>query len=100
MAPSHALAFREGAAKRWQGCVQAGLLSREINEFGVLTLSKRRKATLLMALCASRRRAPRGRRTRACTSMFMGENREVPRLARGLDQWAGRSGNAEAVSLG
>jgi hypothetical protein len=71
--------FREGAAKRWQGCVQAGLLSREINEIGVPTLSKRRKATPQTALCASRRRALRGQRTRACTSIFMRENREVPR---------------------
>ena len=30
MAPSHASTFREGVAKRWQGHVQAGLLSRVI----------------------------------------------------------------------
>ena len=29
MAPSHALAFVRASVKRWQGCVQAGLLSRE-----------------------------------------------------------------------
>ena len=32
--PSDALATREGAAKRSQGHVQAGLLSREIREYG------------------------------------------------------------------
>ncbi len=37
--PSHALASREGAAKRWQGYVRAGLLSRETTWFGVPTLS-------------------------------------------------------------
>ena len=37
MTPSHALATREGAAKRSQGHVQAGLLSRVIREFGVPT---------------------------------------------------------------
>ena len=31
MAPSYALASRKGAAKRWQGYVQAGLLSREMH---------------------------------------------------------------------
>ena len=29
-------------------------------------------------VCASRQRAPRGRRTRACASVFMRENREIP----------------------
>ena len=29
MAPSHALAFREGAAKRWTGVYVGGLLSSE-----------------------------------------------------------------------
>lgn len=100
MAPSHALVSREGAAKRWQGCVQAGLWSREINEFGVPTLCHRWKATLLVALCASRWWAPRGQRSRACTSVSMRENREIPRLARPADHGVGRSGNVEAVSLG
>jgi hypothetical protein len=50
----------------WQGHVQAGLLSREISTIGAPTLSKRWKATSPAALGASRWRAPRGRRTRAC----------------------------------
>jgi hypothetical protein len=37
------------------------------NESGVPTLSKKRKATPLAALCASRRGTPRGLGTRACT---------------------------------
>ena len=32
--------------------------------------------------------------------VFMRENRESPSLARSVDHWAGRSGNAKAVSLG
>jgi len=32
--------------------------------------------------------------------IFMRENREGPLLARPADQWTGRPGNAEAVSLG
>lgn len=50
MTPSDALACREGAAKRSQGHVQAGLLSREIREFGVPTLWELWKATSLAAL--------------------------------------------------
>ena len=67
MTPSHALAFREGAAKRWQGCVQAGLLSREINEIGVLTSSLRAEGNIASSVSASCWWTPRGRRTRACT---------------------------------
>ena len=50
MTPSDALATREGAAKRSQGHVQAGLLSREIREFGVPTPWELRKATSSVAL--------------------------------------------------
>ena len=37
MAPNHALMLARAVAKRWEGYVQAGLLSREIKEFGVPT---------------------------------------------------------------
>src|SRR5271166_3400615 len=37
MAPNHASMLVRVAAKRWEGYVQAGLLSREIREFGVPT---------------------------------------------------------------
>ena len=37
MAPNHASMLVRAAAKRWEGYVQAGLLSREIREFGVPT---------------------------------------------------------------
>ena len=66
MAPSYALASRKGAAKRWQGYVQAGLLSHEMISSGVPTFLVIRKATSPEALCASRWRTPRGRRTMAC----------------------------------
>jgi hypothetical protein len=69
---------REGVAKRWQGHVQAGLLSREIKTFGVPTLSKRWKATPPVALSASRRRAPRGHGNQGMYGTFMRENREGP----------------------
>ena len=50
MAPSHAWAPVRASAKRWQGHVQAGLLSREIKEFGVPTRYLTWKATSLAAL--------------------------------------------------
>ena len=37
MAPNHASTSVRAEAKRWKGYVQAGLLSREINEFRVPT---------------------------------------------------------------
>jgi hypothetical protein len=37
MAPNHAWMPVRALAKRWEGYVQAGLLSREIREFGVPT---------------------------------------------------------------
>ena len=37
--PDHALATRKGAAKRWIGVRAGQVLSREIKEFGVPTLS-------------------------------------------------------------
>src|ERR1700750_880071 len=66
MAPSHALAFCEGAAKRWQGYVRAGLLSREIGVWGADTLLKV-EGHATGGDSASRRRALRGRRTWART---------------------------------
>ena len=66
MAPSHALATREGAAKRWTGVRTGQLLSREMGKSGCRRRHDRRKATSPAALCASRRGTPRGRRTCAC----------------------------------
>src|SRR5512135_3081427 len=56
-----------GRGEALAGHVQAGLLSREITSIGAPTLCRRWKATSPAASCASRWRAPRGRRTRACT---------------------------------
>jgi len=70
---------RKGVAKRWQGHVQAGLLSREIKTFGVPTLSKRWKATLPVALYASHWGAPRGHGNQGMYGTSMRENRESPR---------------------
>src|SRR6266568_3420220 len=46
--------------------VGRGIEPRNVG-FGVPTLCKERKATSTVALCASRRRTPRGQRAMACT---------------------------------
>src|SRR5665213_404725 len=65
MAPSPALATREGAAKRWTGVHAGGLWSLEIPDLGCRRVHEHRKATPLAALFASRLRTPRGPRTPA-----------------------------------
>ena len=60
-----------------QGYVQAGLLSREIREFGVPTLSNWVEGNIVGGVIASRRRTPRGRRTMGMYGIFMRENREI-----------------------
>jgi hypothetical protein len=79
--------------------VQAGLLSREIKEFGVPTPLTGRKATSLAALCASRQ-GPRAVGEPVHVRNLHAREPGDPTIARPVDQWAGRSGNAEAVSLG
>jgi hypothetical protein len=64
--PNHAPAFVRASVKRWKGHVQAGLLSREINEFGVPTPLNRLEGNIAGGVIASRQGTPRGRRTRAC----------------------------------
>src|SRR6266568_8827350 len=67
--PESCVGAREDAGEALTGGVQAGLLSREINSIGVPTRSRTWKATPGAALDASRPRAPRGRRTKACTQV-------------------------------
>ena len=98
MTPSHALATREGAAKRSQGHVQAGLLSREIRWFGVPTSWEWRKATSLVALS----RAASGPRAVEEPEHARNLHAREPgglMLARQADHRAGRSGKAEAAIL-
>jgi hypothetical protein len=109
VAPSHALAFREGAAKRWQGYVRAGLLSREIPSSGC-----RRFVNGGRQYCWWRYRellvGPARSGNLGTYGVFMRENREVSwspagggdapsGMVRGVAcrRWVGREGNAEAV---
>ena len=67
MTLNHAWMLVRASAKRWEGHVQARLLSREIKEFGVPTRSKHVEGNIAGGAIASRQRTPRGQRTRACT---------------------------------
>jgi hypothetical protein len=95
--PDHALATREGAAKRWIGVHAGRLLSLEISESGVPTWSDTTEGNIAGGVIASRRWAPRGRRTRACVRSPHAENREGPRSPARRDGGAGRAGKAKAV---
>ncbi len=97
MAPSHALAFREGAAKRWTGVHAGGLLSLEMLQCGVPTRYSLLEGNTVGGVFASRQRAPRGRRTWHACDLSMFENREVPRSPACGDGRAGRAGNTKVV---
>ena len=110
MAPSHALAFREGAAKRWTGVYAGGLLSPEMNLSGVPTRFITSEGNTVGGAFASRQRAPRGLRTWHVCDLSILENRESPRspvlvddappyMGRGVAcrRAAGRAGNTKVV---
>ena len=62
--PDHALATREGAAKRWTGVHAGRLCSLEMALTGVPTRSKTSEGNIAGGVIASRQRTPRGLRTR------------------------------------
>jgi len=95
--PDHALATREGAAKRWTGVRAGRILSLEIATIGVPTRSQTTEGNTAGGVFASRQRTPRGRRTCACARSLHAENREVPRSPDCGDGRSGRAGNAAAV---
>ena len=72
MAPSRASAAREGGGEASVGVVQAGLLSRVTErKSGVPTPSSLAEGHVPGGVSASRLGTPRGRRTWACTKLFM-----------------------------
>ena len=108
--PAHALATREGAAKRWvRGARRPAIEPRKGVVRGADAIIDV-EGNIAGGGFASRLRAPRGLRTCACVRSPHAENREIscsPVLAgdapsgmvRGVaDRWAaGREGNAQAV---
>jgi hypothetical protein len=93
--------WRPARAQRSVDRVRAGQLwSREITVSGCRRRLTRRKATLSAALARAARRAPRGLRTCACTESSCARTGRSHCSPVRLITGAGRSGNAEAVSLG
>jgi hypothetical protein len=97
VAPSHALAFVRASVKRWQGYVQAGLVSREINGIGVPTLSRKAEGHILGSVYRELSGDP-------ARSMEPGHARNLhareqggPMVARRVDRRSGRARNAEAA---
>jgi RNA-directed DNA polymerase len=75
--------------------VQAGLLSREIREFGVPTPLSRPEGNIAGGVMRESPGDPARSENQGMHGISMRENREVPRLARRSDDRAGRSGNAQ-----
>jgi len=89
----------EGVAKRWTGARAGRAIEPRNDRFGVPTLYKRRKATSSVALArgiGGPRAVGEPWHVRNLHAREPGE----PVPARPIDQWAGRPGNAKAVSLG
>ena len=99
MTPSHALATRKGAAKRWTGA-RAGRAIEPRNQ-GVRGADAVKQAgrQYRWRRYARAVRDPARSENLCMCGISMRENREIPRLARPVEGRAGRSGNAEAVSL-
>lgn len=80
MAPSHASASVRAWAKRWQGYVQAGLLSREIREFGVPTSLTGAEGNIVGGGIRESPGDPARSENQGMYGIFMRENRESPCL--------------------
>jgi len=79
--------------------VQAGLLSREIKEFGVPTPLTRLEGNIVGGAMREPSADPARSKNQGMCGISMRENREIPRSPVRVDVRAGRSGNAEAVIL-
>ncbi|HEV7579715.1 MAG TPA: hypothetical protein VGO77_04775 [Mycobacterium sp.] len=79
MAPSPAWASVRAQAKRGQGYVQAGLLSREINENGVPTLLSKAEGHIADGVTREPSADPARSENQGMYGIFTRENREIPR---------------------
>jgi len=77
MAPNHASMLVRVAAKRWEGYVQAGLLSREIREFGVPTRWIFVEGNIAGGGMRESPVDPARAKNQGMCGVFMRENREV-----------------------
>lgn len=65
-------------AKRWQGYAQAGLLSREIREFGVPTRLTDAEGNIAGGVMRESPGDPARSENQGMCGIFMRENREIP----------------------
>ena len=79
--------------------MQARLLRREIKETAVPTPLNRSEGNIAGGVIRESPGDPARSENQGMHGISMRENRESPSPARPVDRWAGRSGNAEAVSL-
>ena len=79
MAPSPASASVRAQAKHGQGYVQAGLLSREINEIGVPTLLSKTEGHIAGGATRESSADPARSENQGMYGIFTRENREIPR---------------------
>ena len=86
--------------KRWKGYVQAGLLSREIREFGVPTLLNRSEGNIAGGAIRESPGDPARSENLCMYGISMRENREVPRLPVRVMTGRAVQGTPVAVSLG
>jgi hypothetical protein len=90
--PVHALATREGAAKRWmRGACRPAIEPRNRDYRGADVVDVPEGNTAGGAL-ASRQRTPRGRRTCACVRSLLAENRDLSRSPARADGPGGSHG--------
>ena len=77
MAPNHASMLVRVAAKRWEGYVQAGLLSREIREFGVPTRWIFVEGNIVGGGMRESPADPARSKNQGMCGVFMRENRDI-----------------------
>jgi len=78
VALNHAWTSVRTLAKRWQGYVQAGLLSREIKEFGVPTRLTDAEGNIAGGVMRESPGDPARSENQGMYGIFMRENREIP----------------------
>lgn len=79
--------------------MQAGLLSREMPNWGADVVHET-EGHIANGVSRESLVDPARSENHGMYGVFMRENREGPSPTRPVDRWVGRSGNAEAVSLG
>jgi len=97
--PESCVGAREGGGEALTGVRVGRAIESRNHHFGVPTPSPWWKATRPVALCESLA-GPARSENHGMHGTSKCENREIPRLAQPGDHRLGRSGNAEAVSLG